>query len=742
MLKLLAILGGKTNFFSILIIIVILFLINSLIKNRNIRTISSIFSSIYIVAQSISLYFTNSLIGYQFYVHANLRGIIGMEGLFVKQAIISSLLLITITVLNTKSYSLNRNLNFQGVKLQLSKTIRISLIGLLFVLLLVKSTLIVDTKTLLPIFKLNDGVDFTATLSKYKIENYTKPDSIKATAGNNIIVISMESLEKAYLNGKFSSLTPNLNKFKRQWNYSDMDQNLGSSWTSGSLYTSLTGFPAFFGVDGNSIFYTAHATHITGITHVLKKSNYKISYLCANADFAGTKEMLDVFQFDKIIDYKNNKNTEFESPDGLRDKDLFKIAKKEAKRLNSSKEPFALFISTLDTHHPNGIYDERMESVISPKGSDLEFTVASLDYLIGDFISFLEKNNILENTTVYIFPDHLKMGSPHIFKDSGERKLFCITNSTELKFDNKPYQIDLPKIILQGAKIDHNMKFLTDYIEGDKSKYIKENITGITEINVKGVFNPEIETFQLEEISEHYDTYKQDTARYIAHAGGQIEGEKYTNSLEALEYSYSKGFRLFELDLIQTSDGHFVAAHDWELWATMTNFTGELPPTKEHFLSMTLLDKYTPLDMDSINKWFLKYEDAILVTDKVNSPIEISSLFIDKSRLMMELFDENSLREGLECEILSAIPSECVVQGLSSRGVKKLANNGVKHIAVSRMFIQQNKSLLMEFKANDIKAFAFGVNYEHNDLVDEDYVIKYEMDYIYGIYADVWSFEQ
>ena len=39
--------------------------------------------------------------------------------------------------------------------------------------------------------------------------------------------------------------------------------------------------------------------------------------------------------------------------------------------------------------------------------------------------------------------------------------------------------------------------------------------------------------------------------RFIAHAGGQIEGMNYTNSLEALNNSYKNGFRLFELILLK-----------------------------------------------------------------------------------------------------------------------------------------------------------------------------------------------
>src|SRR5690625_6358053 len=41
----------------------------------------------------------------------------------------------------------------------------------------------------------------------------------------------------------------------------------------------------------------------------------------------------------------------------------------------------------------------------------------------------------------------------------------------------------------------------------------------------------------------------------IAHAGGAIEGFNYTNSLEALNHAYDQGVRLFEMDILETSDG-------------------------------------------------------------------------------------------------------------------------------------------------------------------------------------------
>ena len=55
------------------------------------------------------------------------------------------------------------------------------------------------------------------------------------------------------------------------------------------------------------------------------------------------------------------------------------------------------------------------------------------------------------------------MTSPDIFKDTGDRGLFILTNSylsNEVQSSNaKTYQLDLPNILLDGAEIKHNARF-------------------------------------------------------------------------------------------------------------------------------------------------------------------------------------------------------------------------------------------------------------------------------------------
>lgn len=50
---------------------------------------------------------------------------------------------------------------------------------------------------------------------------------------------------------------------------------------------------------------------------------------------------------------------------------------------------------------------------------------------------------------------------------------------------------------------------------------------------------------------------------FIAHAGGGVDGKVYSNSIQAWNYSYEMGTRLFDADLTFTADGVLVLRHDW-----------------------------------------------------------------------------------------------------------------------------------------------------------------------------------
>jgi glycerophosphoryl diester phosphodiesterase len=110
----------------------------------------------------------------------------------------------------------------------------------------------------------------------------------------------------------------------------------------------------------------------------------------------------------------------------------------------------------------------------------------------------------------------------------------------------------------------------------------------------------------------------------IAHAGGAIDGNTYTNSREAVEENYTLGTRIFELDFQQTSDGHWVVTHDWESWKTTTEYPGAVPPDLATFSGRKLTFKesgwsigaqYSPISLQWVNEFLHNHKEAVVVTD-------------------------------------------------------------------------------------------------------------------------------
>ena len=128
----------------------------------------------------------------------------------------------------------------------------------------------------------------------------------------------------------------------------------------------------------------------------------------------------------------------------------------------------------------------------------------------------------------------------------------------------------------------------------------------------------------------------------VAHGlGGLEENKRVTNSLEAMEYNYANGTRLFEVDLIETSDGELVARHDWfpylyelleqpifaELGLTLSpeeiaESQEEIILSVDRFKTLPIHDTYTPLTFDDILKLMKRYPDIYIITDIKTNELE------------------------------------------------------------------------------------------------------------------------
>lgn len=132
-----------------------------------------------------------------------------------------------------------------------------------------------------------------------------------------------------------------------------------------------------------------------------------------------------------------------------------------------------------------------------------------------------------------------------------------------------------------------------------------------------------------------------DGGRVIIHALGEIDGDTYTNSKEALENSYQDGARFFECDFNMTSDGHIVACHDWNAWynwAYSAENTEGYVPDFDEFMNTSIMGKYTALSGENILNFMEKHPDVYVITDtKDGEPETFIQPFIALVRLAEEL---------------------------------------------------------------------------------------------------------
>lgn len=117
----------------------------------------------------------------------------------------------------------------------------------------------------------------------------------------------------------------------------------------------------------------------------------------------------------------------------------------------------------------------------------------------------------------------------------------------------------------------------------------------------------------------------------IAHAGGAVYGMRLTNSLQALDSSYSKGFRFFELDIDWTRDHIPVLIHDWGNvnWYVDIRHSTE-PQTFNDFMLKKPIRDLQFMDLASLDAWCSQHGDASVITDIKSDNIILLGIIKEK----------------------------------------------------------------------------------------------------------------
>ena len=291
---------------------------------------------------------------------------------------------------------------------------------------------------------------FFKPYSNFYEENYITPnasDFTKPKNARNLIVIIVESLESTFSaanippsaqrftqngfaqNGggqndssqklhysPHGELIPNLTHFAQNGvNFSANSTlgghlpNVGSSVTIQATISYLCGFPNIFpkgGIERAKGRYFSNATCIGNILDLLGYN--QAVFTGADGGFGGYSQFIKNQHFSEFdVRYFRAQGyipQDYRTAWGIEDAKLFSFAKKYLESYDK-KEPFALYISTVDTHFP--VFVDKAFC------ADLDLNYKNAfkcsDRIISDFVRFVQDSHFGKNTSIVIVGDHLSM---------------------------------------------------------------------------------------------------------------------------------------------------------------------------------------------------------------------------------------------------------------------------------------------------------------------------------------------
>ena len=213
----------------------------------------------------------------------------------------------------------------------------------------------------------------------------------------------------------------------------------------------------------------------------------------------------------------------------------------------------------------------------------------------------------------------------------------------------------------------------------------------------------------LRPLEEQDETINALDSRFlIAHAGGTIEGQTYTNSREALLSSLDKGFRYIEIDLYMTTDSNVVCLHELKDYNRMTSSDYNHIDT-ETFQNNKLYGRYTPMTLeDAVRIW--EERPFFFVIDKISSPQILNSFFRkNRDMVFVEAFTLDDYIQLEKDGYNPILTRDGNIKGLIWFLVRNLVyGNKVSRIATCPV----NDLFLRIYKNMDVKVAMFTINDE------------------------------
>ncbi|PRI10192.1 LTA synthase family protein [Leucobacter massiliensis] len=261
----------------------------------------------------------------------------------------------------------------------------------------------------------------------------------------NLVLIYLESVEDAFADDtRFARnmLAPVQESTAGWGSIPKLRQYEGGGWTMSGIVATQCGIPLRtadalsgntelnrIGEQGKEV--ERYLPGATCLGDVLAGEGYRNVFMGgADARFAGKGAFLRTHGYEEVhdlSDWRELGETELREDWGLSDRRLMDRAKEEVTRLHQAGEPFNLTMLTLDTHEAPWLYDYCSYDPESEEALS-GITDCSMREVAG-FVDYLDDQGYLDDTTVVLMGDHLKMISEDAsfwdeLRDDEDRSIF------------------------------------------------------------------------------------------------------------------------------------------------------------------------------------------------------------------------------------------------------------------------------------------------------------------------------
>ncbi|MEM4247224.1 MAG: sulfatase-like hydrolase/transferase [Candidatus Woesearchaeota archaeon] len=304
----------------------------------------------------------------------------------------------------------------------------------------------------------------------------------------NLIFIYAEGLERTYFNEDiFPGLTDKLRQLESESiSFTNIQQEGYAHYTIGGIVASQCGIPLVAPIHGNQMTnLDTYLGQALCLGDLLNKAGYYLTYYGgADLGFQGKGKFFLTHKFDEVYGkqelLQKLNDQDYASGWGLYDDTLFDIVYNRFIELSKTKNKFAMFMLTLDTHHPDGLPSKSCEGIIYDKGKiPILNAVACSDYLISEFIKRIRQSEYSNKTVIVLVSDHLAMINSEVFKNAERTNLFIINTPDMregIKINKWASTLDICSTIMPFIGYEGDVGFGRDIINRKESDEEIKNI--------------------------------------------------------------------------------------------------------------------------------------------------------------------------------------------------------------------------------------------------------------------------